>query len=309
MRPGWAQRGLAILYGLHSAITLPGNTSNLEISLLTQLHSLRFPNCDRSLRLSQTQRTNSGFLTLRINELTAKGPESTKAMDLPSVSERLAHIESPNRDNPIVLANVRTNIRGTFGFDAPGPVSQHQDSDRSINRSQLRDRRNEIRSRLAQARVDAMDTGTLETSNIRAKTFLESLPVLSLTDLLEDKHDCPICIEPYQDPQHSESPVRLPCNHIIGKDCLLSWLTSSALNTKNNTCPICRAVLFERNKVALKDQLGILRRSLSHFRNAHGPRISMDETLRRNEEHERTHDHITQASAPRWRLMQAHNIQ
>ena len=74
--------------------------------------------------------------------------------------------------------------------------------------------------------------------------FLKSLPVISLSDIPEGK--CPICIEPFQDALDAERPVRLPCKHTFGYDCLEKWLTSSVLNRNNKHCPTCRAALFER---------------------------------------------------------------
>ena len=73
------------------------------------------------------------------------------------------------------------------------------------------------------------------------QTFVDSLPVLALSDLPERDQDCHICVEPYT--RDAEEPVRLPCKHILGRDCLLQWLTSTNLN--NNTCPVCRAILFD----------------------------------------------------------------
>lgn len=82
-------------------------------------------------------------------------------------------------------------------------------------------------------------------SAARIQDFLKSLSVISLSDVPEGK--CPICLEPFQDALDAERPVRLPCMHIMGEECLEKWLTSSELNRNNKLCPICRASLFERN--------------------------------------------------------------
>ena len=79
----------------------------------------------------------------------------------------------------------------------------------------------------------------------KAKAFLTSLPTLSLKDLQEDDRDCPICMETYS--PRREYPVRLPCDHVMGKKCLFKWLNSSIVNANRNTCPTCRADLFERD--------------------------------------------------------------
>ncbi|KAL8797775.1 MAG: hypothetical protein Q9195_000127 [Heterodermia aff. obscurata] len=56
----------------------------------------------------------------------------------------------------------------------------------------------------------------------------------------EDRH-CTICQEPFQNPGRitrsqaaRELPVRLPCNHIFGNECITRWLDEQA------TCPYCR---------------------------------------------------------------------
>ena len=103
----------------------------------------------------------------------------------------------------------------------------------------------------------------------RSETFVGSLAVLSPSDLTEDNKNCHICLEPFEKVWNGEQPVRLPCTHVVGKDCLLKWLQSSPTNMNNNTCPIvrhtfflplpfnysyadsqkCRAVLFERTVI------------------------------------------------------------
>ena len=131
--------------------------------------------------------------------------------------------------------------------------------------------------------ANEINTATSGVSNHRAETFLKSLPILSLIDLPDDNQDCPICMEKYLTPQHDETswgilpprtpsdrgsnptdpPVRLPCNHIIGKDCLRSWLQSSVLNRNNNTCPMCRTVLYNRDILA--NQLRDIDRMIGHL--------------------------------------------
>lgn len=65
--------------------------------------------------------------------------------------------------------------------------------------------------------------------------FLASLPVVSIDDLAEGSNICPICREAFENTEHFEVPVRLPCSHIFGKSCISKWIS-------NNTCPLCRAV-------------------------------------------------------------------
>lgn len=73
-----------------------------------------------------------------------------------------------------------------------------------------------------------------------------TLRALNLADLPEDTDACHICLTQYASPDCTETPVRLPCNHIVGSHCILSWfLATAAPRTDGSsvpTCPICRRV-------------------------------------------------------------------
>lgn len=87
-----------------------------------------------------------------------------------------------------------------------------------------------------------------------ASNILLSLPIVELEDLPENSQDCHICKEPYQDPtgkEKAERAKKLPCNHILGADCLAKWFESS------NTCPLCRAVIVSRH-YSTEDPPGLL---------------------------------------------------
>ena len=86
----------------------------------------------------------------------------------------------------------------------------------------------------------------LQLSNEKIESFVHGLPVHVILDLPADKQDCAICMEKYYGLHQRETPVRLPCNHVLGKECLLTWLKSPATNRNNNCCPVCRTVLLER---------------------------------------------------------------
>ena len=88
-------------------------------------------------------------------------------------------------------------------------------------------------------------------------TYLSLLPRPALGELDEDNRRCHICMEPYTtdgpteytedgealDESKAEIPLRLPCKHILGSKCLLSWLSP----LENSNCPYCRRSFLEEN--------------------------------------------------------------
>jgi hypothetical protein len=62
------------------------------------------------------------------------------------------------------------------------------------------------------------------------------------------KGDCSICQEPYDD---DDPPIQISnisaCTHVFGRKCLETWLSD------HNTCPMCRATLYERTRDVLLD--------------------------------------------------------
>ena len=196
----------------------------------------------------------SGVVSQQSPDMPGRVDMATSTNHDVSSTDTIVPMESTTRRNNTQLARISREVDG---LDNLGIVSQNQDSDRQAQRfgdSPAPLDRIEFYHQLIH-RTHQANTGTSEASPTRAETFLQSLPPLSLTDLPHDTKDCPICMEPYLAAQHNESPVRLPCTHVMGKDCLQSWLNSSTLNRNNNTCPMCRAVLFKRDIAALAHQL------------------------------------------------------
>ncbi|CAD6569024.1 MAG: hypothetical protein ASARMPREDX12_002032 [Alectoria sarmentosa] len=71
--------------------------------------------------------------------------------------------------------------------------------------------------------------------------FLNQLPTVE-----QPPHsECVICLLPYgaaQDEGTIEHPVRLPCNHIVGSNCISQWLHPD--KEAKNSCPLCRRKFF-----------------------------------------------------------------
>ncbi|KAH7383890.1 hypothetical protein BKA66DRAFT_570081 [Pyrenochaeta sp. MPI-SDFR-AT-0127] len=84
----------------------------------------------------------------------------------------------------------------------------------------------------------AQQTTPLPPAATRSDFLCEDLRCLSIHNM-EDP-SCPICLEAYSD---EDCPVQIQnvsgCRHICGRFCLVQWLEIS------NTCPMCRAKLFE----------------------------------------------------------------
>ena len=180
--------------------------------------------------------------------------------------------------------------------DASDLVSQPRSPERSAQR--FNDALNHYKNSQARDRMHARDRQTTSngsnnyqnpytrtgdgpnarastTPNTKAETLLKSLPVLSLTDLPKDNQECPICLESYHD-SPPEKPVHLPCSHVIGKDCLLRWLKTCALNAKNNTCPICRAILFDRDTTSPEEWVQRINDVLGQVPELSRPRVRND---------------------------------
>ncbi|KAL9066128.1 MAG: hypothetical protein Q9161_007786 [Pseudevernia consocians] len=76
--------------------------------------------------------------------------------------------------------------------------------------------------------------------------FLDGLTKVPLGELPPDS-TCMICLDAYgtQSPCNgdiTEGPVRLPCKHLVGSECISIWLSPD--ETAQNSCPYCRATFF-----------------------------------------------------------------
>ena len=101
----------------------------------------------------------------------------------------------------------------------------------------------EIGIRIDQLITESEDATSKPPSTADASlAFLRSLPVVPFDDLAEESKTCPICMEAFENTEHPEVPVRLPCSHIFGKSCISKWIS-------NNSCPLCRAVCFRSEAV------------------------------------------------------------
>lgn len=81
--------------------------------------------------------------------------------------------------------------------------------------------------------------------------FVLNLTPKDLHDLPEDGRHCPICRGPYHSlkahevNKDLEIATVLPCGHMFCDECLAKWL-DPLQPENNNSCPMCRAVLFPK---------------------------------------------------------------
>ena len=106
-----------------------------------------------------------------------------------------------------------------------------------------------------------------------ASVFLDQQLAIPTEDLAVDQRKCYICHGRIgkKDPETGqvECAIRLSaCGHIFGSNCLETWVSQPHGESNSNTCPICRAVLFEREReVSVPDIIGLLDREAERVRN------------------------------------------
>lgn len=87
------------------------------------------------------------------------------------------------------------------------------------------------------------------------KFLLEELTPVDTADLEPEDRECAICAEDFSTDDHPA--VRLPCNHVVGEECVrerlrpyspFSPILGYELKVGTNTCPICRREFFSKQR-------------------------------------------------------------
>ena len=77
--------------------------------------------------------------------------------------------------------------------------------------------------------------------------FINGLPRVACADLPDDEHEkrCSICLQEYMVGREGEVALKLPCGHLFGARCLLTFFTSQTRDTDyfRSSCPMCRSHL------------------------------------------------------------------
>ncbi|CAF9931635.1 MAG: E3 ubiquitin-protein ligase hrd1 [Alectoria fallacina] len=155
-------------------------------------------------------------------------PRSDPAFDR-RAEQMIAELEVSNEAHRVWLEHIHQRYSQSFdGIDMPGMLDPLDLGPPSVP--------------LEDSLDDDDDDDDVPASLPRAGTrFVDKLPDISLSDIPKDSRSCNICMDPYGSTENPENPVRLPCGHVIGRSCIARWLTT------NNSCPLCRRVLFERH--------------------------------------------------------------
>lgn len=86
-------------------------------------------------------------------------------------------------------------------------------------------------------------------ASMTPSAFINGLPRVSCADLPVDKIDrtCSICLQEYMVGREGEVALKLPCGHLFGSRCLLTFCTSKTSDTdyyqSSCSCPMCRLQL------------------------------------------------------------------
>ena len=60
-------------------------------------------------------------------------------------------------------------------------------------------------------------------------------------DLVQQNPLCGICWNDYEE---KDLPVKLPCGHVFGEECVMTWARGTTPTGRHNGCPSCRAELL-----------------------------------------------------------------
>lgn len=77
---------------------------------------------------------------------------------------------------------------------------------------------------------------------------LRKMTLPALDELEEGSKSCMICQEGFLSGGSPELPMKLPCGHIAGSQCLLKWLSPLSA-AGSNSCPMCRAPVLDAQNV------------------------------------------------------------
>ena len=75
----------------------------------------------------------------------------------------------------------------------------------------------------------------------KAVIALRQLFAVPSADLMQQNPLCGIC---WSDYEGKDQPVKLPCGHVFGEECVTAWAKGTTPTGCHNGCPTCRAKLL-----------------------------------------------------------------
>lgn len=137
-------------------------------------------------------------------------------------------------------------------------------------------------SEIVSVLADILDPATIEHNEIIR--FVVGLPCVQLAHLgtEPEDHNCAVCLNKYgrQDHLDKDIPAKLLCGHILGAECIKTWLK------RHESCPLCRRKVFVRPEVSgrLNDRkLEHVARDFLFYAKTY--LLNLKSTIYRNEEH------------------------
>lgn len=110
----------------------------------------------------------------------------------------------------------------------------------------------DVRVKVVMERCVCPEFRLVSESDVRE--FVKELPPLIGGDVGDDEA-CGICLEEFKgegEGEEVEEPVRLECGHVVGRACLLKWLTGA----ERKTCPLCRFEVDIPERMAQSELVG-----------------------------------------------------
>ncbi len=87
----------------------------------------------------------------------------------------------------------------------------------------------------AAAQTHGNDTAIANHVHSIVTTILRDICTAPNSNTIKQEDSCTICLEPFRTSR--EEPMRLPCGHVFGLSCLVTWTEPKVLRQ----CPTCRA--------------------------------------------------------------------
>ena len=101
--------------------------------------------------------------------------------------------------------------------------------------------------------IECLEADRLHRTHFDNIAIVASFQAVRTEDLESEGRTCPICLEPFgqgtREESQQEEGVRLPCNHVVGRQCLIRCLDGGIV-----TCPYCRRRMYENSPLTRAEE-------------------------------------------------------